>query len=315
MTDPAQLRRELEALALGGSGFEAILARLAAVSQRTVRLVAVHGGLLASSENDAVRAAASVPASGVPASASLDRGVEPGAVQIALASDDPVEIVCTDGMAVCAVPLRAGTRRIGLLSMQAPVRERELALLRAAVVPVAIEAVRRDAETAAAAERASHLVDELRFGSFRDPDLLLRAAHRFGLALDRPHAGAVFAYDGSNLRVWETAIRWVEMPVHEERGRGWTIVSGDVPAQIRRIRARLEGIVGDGTVLAASGSLVATPVETARSFREAEIALALLRNRDGERVLSNDQLGLQALLLSVPRERLDRYAKATLGPL
>jgi PucR C-terminal helix-turn-helix domain/GGDEF-like domain len=316
VADPAHLRQELEETALRGQGFSAILRRVAEVSNRVVRLVAAHGGLLGSSEDEGLGAAASVPASGVPASASLDRGVDPDTVRMALARDESLTVACTDGMSALALPVLAGERRVGLLLMEEPVGELEAELLRAAAVPVAIEAVRRDAEAAAIAESASRLVDEARFGSLRENEQLVRAAQRFGLALDRPHAAAVFAYDGTNHRTWETAIRWVEMPVREEHGRGWTILAGNIDGELRRIRDRLEGILGgDVPVLAASGPLVDDVSATPRSFREAEIVLALLRQRPGEGVLPYDELGLQALLLSVPRARLRAFVDVSLGPI
>ena len=316
MADAARLRQELEEAALAGEGFAVILRNLSTVANRVCRLVAVHGGLLASSEDEHEGAAASVPASGLPASASLERGVDPDTVRLALGRAEATEVTCTDGMPATALPVRAGDRRVGLLLMEEPVGAAESELLHAALVPVAIEAVRRDAEAAARAESASRLIDEARFGSLRDDEHLVRAAHRFGLALDRPHAAAVFAYHGNKRRVWETAIRWVEMPVREEHGMGWTVLAGNIGAELRRIRDRLDGIVGgDEPVLAASGPLVDEAASTPRSFHEAEVVLALLRRRAGEVVLAYDDLGLQALLLSVAPARLRTFVDVSLGPI
>ena len=314
MTDRAagKLRAELEDIALAGEGFHAILRRVAVATGGTVRLVAVHGGLLATSDDAVAPPAASVPASGVPASASTDRGLDGASMRIALAAEGPSTVTCTDGLRARAVAVRAGTRRIGLLLAEEPVDDE---LLGAAVVPVAIEAVRRDAEAAAVAESASRLVDELRFGPLRDAEELGRAAERFGLVLDRPHAAAVFAYDGPHQRTWETAVRWIETPVREEHGRGWTVLSGAIHAELTRIRERLQGIVGDGTVLAATGPTVTDVASTARSFREAEVVLALLRRRDDVVELPYDALGLPALLLAVPPDRLEAYVHERLGPL
>ncbi|GIU86078.1 MAG: hypothetical protein KatS3mg009_0593 [Acidimicrobiia bacterium] len=312
MTDPARLRNELEEIALAGDGYGAILARLASETGRTARLVAVHGGLLATSEPDVPVPAASAPASGVPASASTAGGLDTATARRALACDGLTEVVCTDGLAALAAPVRAGGRRIGLVLLAAPA---DADALRAATVPIAIEAVRRDAETAAVAESAGRLVDELRFGSLRAADQLARAAERFGLALDRPHAAAVFEYDGPNVRAWATAVRWIEMPVRQEGERGWTVLAGDVAAELRRIRERLAGIVGEGTVLAASGPTVSDPGATPRSFREAEVVLALARRTPGTVELPYDALGLQALLLSVPAERLAAFVESALGPI
>jgi hypothetical protein len=311
-TDPAGLRRELEAIALAGEGFHPILERVARESGTTARLVAVHGGLLATSDTGVAPPAASVPASGVPASASTDGGLDAATARIALAADGVTDVVCTDGLSARAVAVRAGARRIGLLVVGAPVDE---AVLEAAATPIAIEAVRRDAEAAAIAESASRLVDELRYGSARDAEEQVRAAERFGLPLDRPHAAAVFAYDGPNDRAWSTAVRWIEMPVRQEGAYGWTILTGDVDGELRRIRERLQGIVGEGTVYAATGPVVSDVASTPRSFREAEIVLALLRRRDGEYELPYDTLGLRALLLSVPPDRLEAFVEERLGPL
>jgi DNA-binding PucR family transcriptional regulator len=313
--DDAQLREELEQLALSGEGFAALLRRLSVATGRVVRLIAVHGGLLATSEDGVAPPAASQPASGVPASESLARGLEPVVAREALADERPKTVEATDGMRAVALPLHAGPRRVGLLLVEAPIDDTLLTLARAATVPLAIEAVRRDAEATARAESAVRLVEELRFGTFRNAEQLVRAAQRFGLQLDQPHAAAVFAYDGTNTRTWHTAIHWIEMPVYEDEGQAWTVLAGNVGNELRRIRARIEGIVGDAPVLAASGPLVSTPPATAWSFREAEMALALLRNRDTETVLAYDELGLPSLLLSVPVERLQAFVDAALGPI
>jgi sugar diacid utilization regulator len=210
----------------------------------------------------------------------------------------------------------AGPRRVGLLLLGEPVNAHQADLLGAAVVPASIEAVRRDTVATAKAESASRLIDEIRYGSLRDPDELMRAAKRFGLVLDRPHAAAVFTYDGPNRRTWATALNWIEMPSRQEDQRGWTILTGDVAGEVTRIRTRLQGMVGeDAAVLAAAGPVVVGVAETARSFVEAETVLALLR-RDPERVeLTHASLGLAGLLLAVPRDRLDVFVRQQLGPI
>lgn len=313
--DHEALHDRLEELALSGEGFEALLRHLAGASQRVARLVAVAGGLLATSEDGVAPPAASVPASGVPASESLARGVDPAVARNAFRDDAPTTVACTDGMRAVALPLHAGPRRVGLLLLEGELDDETRRLLDAARVPFAIEAVRRDAEATARAGSAVRLVEELRFGTFRNADQLVRAARRFGLALDRPHAAAVFAYDGTQARTWHTALHWIEMPVFEEDGRGWTILAGDVTSELHRIRARIEGIVGDAPVLAATGSVVDDPVATTRSFREAEMALALLRAEPDRRALAFHELGLRALLLAVPQDRLAAFVATTLGPL
>jgi DNA-binding PucR family transcriptional regulator len=68
-------------------------------------------------------------------------------------------------------------------------------------------------------------------------------------------------------------------------------------------------------VLAASGPTVADLAGTARSFAEAEVVLALLRERSGAVELTHEALGLGGLLLSVPADRLRRFVDAHLGPI
>jgi DNA-binding PucR family transcriptional regulator len=134
--------------------------------------------------------------------------------------------------------------------------------------------------------------------------------------VDSPHAAAVFAYDGTNRGAWATGVRWIEMPVRDAGGLGWTVLAGDVAAELYRIRRRLQGIVGDDApVLAASGPTVSDLAGTARSFAEAEVVLALLRSRPGEVELTYEALGFGGLLLSVPPERLRWFVDTHLGPI
>src|SRR5204863_744041 len=166
----SDVRRDLEHLALSGEGYGALLRRIATEAGRVVRLIAVHGGLLATSEDGVTAPAASEPASGIPASESLTRGLAPLVARSALATDEPTDVVCTDGMPAVAVALRAGPRRVGLLLIEAPATDEIRSLMEAATVPLAIEAVRRDAEATARAESAVRLVEELRFGTFRNEE-------------------------------------------------------------------------------------------------------------------------------------------------
>src|SRR5690606_2590286 len=172
-----------------------------------------------------------------------------------------------------------------------------------------------DGAAAARAETASRVIDELRVGALRGTEELTRTATRFGLRLDEPHAAAVFSYDGPNRRTWSTALSWLEMPVRQENDKGWTVLAGDLRREISRIRVRLQGMVGDGTVLAATGPTVTDPRETARSFRDAEIVLGLLRRRPGETELLHSDLGLAQLLLAVPPEHLRAFVEQQLGPI
>ena len=316
-TAVTSLKEELEELALAGRGWHAILRRLSQSSGRRIRLVGVHGGLLAASDrSEDLKTSLSVPASGIRASDRMDEGVDASHVAEVFATDEQTSIVCTDGFRARVTPVHAGARRIGLLLMEEPISKRQSQLLDASRLAVAIEAVRRDAEAKARAESASRLIDELRFGSLREPEELVRAAERFGIELEQPHAAAVFAYDGPSQRTWSTAISWIEMPVRSDRGLGWTVLTGDIRAEVRRIRARLQGIVGDrDPVLTAAGPLVKGLENTPRSFREAEIVLAMLRRRSGEVELIFESLGLTGLLLSLPRDRLEAFVDRFLGPI
>jgi hypothetical protein len=314
--DIERIRAELERAALGGEGWDGLLRRLVAASGRPAWLVAVHGGVLAALPGTAEPLAASAPASGVAASDSVEGGLDPAEVRRHILDDEPATVVTVEGRAARAVPVLAGPRRVGMLLMEEPVGERGEALLRASSLAFAIEAVRRDAVASAVAESASRVIDELRYGSLRDPAEVERSASRFGLRLDMPHAAAVFAYDGTNRGAWSTGVRWIEMPVRDAGGLGWTVLSGDVAAELHRIRRRLQGIVGDDApVRAASGPIVSDLAGTARSFAEAEAVLALLRTRGDAVELTHEALGVGGLLLSVPPERLRRFVETHLGPI
>ena len=293
---PAELGRELNDLALAGEGWTAIVGAFADAVGRPARVIGVHGGVLASSDGS-------------------DTGLEPGEVAAVFAEDAPVRVTCADGWDARAIGVRAGPRRVGLLLLGEPVSDEQLALLDAAGAAVAIEAVRRDAVAVAMAESAGRVIEELRYGTLRAPEEVVRVAERFGLALDAPHAAAVFAYGGENQRTWATALSWIEMPMRQEGEEGWTILTGNVGGELTRIRQRLQGMVGEGTVLAAAGPVVTGVTDTARSFREAEAVLALLRRRRDTTELSHAALGLTGLLLAVPPERLRAYIDDHLGPI
>jgi sugar diacid utilization regulator len=222
--------------------------------------------------------------------------------------------VSTDGTAVRALAIRAGTRRVGVLAVDEPLGPDGDELLSAASVPLAIEAVRRDAQATARADDAGAIIDELRFGSVRPTFELARAAARFGIDIDQPHAAAVFTYDGPHQRTWETALTWIEMPVRFDGRRGWTVLGGAIDAERARIRTRLAGMVGDGRVRAVTGSPVVGLVELVRSFREAEVVLALAATGDTIDV-GIESLGVTGLLLSLPPARLREYVERELGGL
>jgi hypothetical protein len=310
---PVELHEDLERLALAGEGWAVLLRRLSAATDRRTRLIGVHGGVLATSwagDGPAV----SVPASGRSASADTDGGLDGPSLAIAGAACGPVTVRTTDGAWVRAVAIRAGSRRVGVLAVDEPLGPGGDDLLVAACVPLAIEAVRRDADATARAEHAGAIVDELRFGSVRATFELARAATRFGIDLDKPHAAAAFVYDGPHLRTWETALTWIEMPVRRESRCGWTVLGGDIEHERGRIRTRLAGMVPDGTVRAVTGSAVAGVGELVRSFREAELMLALSARSDALDI-GVEALGVTSLLLSVPLPRLREYVDRELGGL
>jgi hypothetical protein len=299
--DVGRLADELSELALAGQGWAQLLEHLAAGARREARLIGVHGGVVAASPDGGD---------------TRDRGVEPSTVAALAEAEQPMSVTCADGWTGAAVPLRAGPRRAGLLLLQEPLTAGQRALLLAARVPVCIEAVRRDIEATARAESASRLIDEVRYGPLRHPDEVLRAAERFDLALDRPHAAAVFAYDGANKRTWATALSWIETPVRQDDALGWTVLVDDADVELGRIRTRLQGMVGDDArVLAATGSVVSDVTETARSFFEAEVTLSFLRRRPRTAELRFSSLGLSGLLLSVPQDRLRDFVASQLGPI
>ncbi len=312
-THPVELREDLERLALAGEGWTALLRRLAAATGRPSRLVSVHGGVLATSwSGDGP--ALSHPASGQPASAGTEGGLDGAALATAANADAPVSVISTDGTGLRALAICAGARRVGVLAVDEPLGPDGDELLAAAAVPMAIEAVRRDAQATARADNAGAIIDELRFGSVRPTFELARAAARFGIDVDQPHAAAVFTYDGPNQRTWETALTWIEMPMRRDGRRGWTLLGGPIAAERARIRVRLAGMVGDGRVRAVTGSPVVGVAELVRSFREAEVVLAMAAGRDALDV-GVESLGVTGLLLSLPPARLREYVERELGGL
>lgn len=313
VTPSVELHEELERRALAGEGWTALLRRLAVATGRATRLIGVHGGVLATSR-DGDGPAVSVPASGHPASAGTAGGLDGVALATAANADAPVSVMTTDGTWVRALAIRAGSRRVGVIAADEPLGPEGDELLVAASVPLAIEAVRRDAQARARCDDAGAIVDELRYGSIRPGFELARAAARFGIDVDQPHAAAVFSYDGPHQRTWETALAWIEMPLKQDGRRGWTVLGGDIGAERGRIRTRLTGMVGDGVVRAVTGSAVVGLTELVRSFREAEIVLALAGAHDSLDI-GVESLGVAGLLLSLPPARLQDYVDRELAGL
>ncbi|WP_307875173.1 PucR family transcriptional regulator [Frankia nepalensis] len=330
--DPAELARELTELALSGNSWRPMIRAIASATGRPVRLLDVHGGVLAASGPATAEAAGLAPDE-----ASTASGVV-GGVPALLARPGFTEVTCEDGWRGRGATVRAGSRYVGLLLVAVDPGESDLGWLDervgAALTALAIVAVRHDAEAAARAESASRLMSELRFGSPRGHGELLRSAARFGLDLTVPHAAALFYYDGRHGRTWTTGLTWIENGAAQDGELGWTVLTGDVERELARIRDRLQGMVGpDRPVLAAAGPVVTDNghdlAETAASFAEADAVLALLRHRHDlsgrngrgdlsgrdATILVHSQLGLAGLLLAVPRGRLEAFARAELGPL
>lgn len=292
--------RKLNGLALSGDGWPAVLRAIAQHTGRPARLVGVHGGVLAATDDGTT-------------------AMTPVSVAQVFAKDGPATVVCEPGWSATARAVRAGERRVGLLLLggaeQRTNPHDDDVILCAASTAIAIEAIRRDAVAAASTETAGRLIDELRFGALRNHAEVLRTAARFGLRLDQPHAAVVFAYGGPHQRTWSTALSWLEMPVRQDGQFGLAVLEGDIDREISRIRVRLQGMVGEELVLAAAGPIVSDVRETSRSFRDAETVLGLLRRRPGEVELMFSSLGLAQLLFGVSPERLQAFVEQHLGPI
>ncbi|CUU54788.1 PucR C-terminal helix-turn-helix domain-containing protein [Parafrankia irregularis] len=338
--DIAALARELTELALSGSDWRPVVRRLAAAAGRPVRLLGVHGDVVAANPPGPAGTtgwAGPAGTAGSAGSTGAAAGVSGGLTAL-LTRPGYTEVTCEDGWRGRGATVQAGSRYVGLLliGVGPPAPETEAgsagqdaadddrdgldALVNAARTALAIVAVRRDAEAAARAESASRLANELRFGSPRGHEEMLRSAARFGLDLAVPHAAALFFYDGRHGRAWGTGLTWIESPTARDGELGWTVLTGDIERELGRIRDRLQGMVGpDRPVLAAAGPVVTDNgfdlAETTSSFSEAEAVLALLRHRGDGMTLVHSELGLAGLLLAVPRSRLEAFTRAELGPL
>ncbi|WP_178379796.1 PucR family transcriptional regulator [Cryptosporangium aurantiacum] len=296
---PEEFERELNRLTLGGEGWPAILRRLAAHTGHAAWLFDVHGELLASSV---------APAGDAPSVRASD-------VAQVFGAERPTPLTMSDGRPARAAPVRADRRRFGIALLAEPVPPAVVPYLLAATTALAIEAVRRDAAADAGTAAGSELVDELRCGTLRAPDDLTRAAARFGMRLDAPHAGAVFDYDGPHVRAWATALPRAGVTALHQGRRAWAVVPGGDGNELDRLRERAQAVVGEGVVRAASGPVVTGADRTAHSFREAEVLLTLLLRRGEGVVLPYASLGLAQLLVTVPPERLREFVERHLGPL
>jgi sugar diacid utilization regulator len=158
-------------------------------------------------------------------------------------------------------------------------------------------------------------VDALRRHSGRDSDELHRVAAGLGWNLQQPHAAAGLSYTGEQLRRWAMAVSGLDQPVSRDGRVAWTVVRGEVPRELARLRGRLEQALGADTVCAVSGPVVSDVRHTTASFQDAETLLALLLQRPGERELPYERAGLAQVLLTVPDARLRSFADQHLGPI
>ncbi|WP_424936311.1 MULTISPECIES: PucR family transcriptional regulator [Bacteria] len=301
--DLLALERELTSLALEGAGWTTLLDRLAQRTGVPASLIGVHGEPL------------------VPAMPGAPTAISAGDIAVAFAQGHlAADVATVDGGMAIGLPVLAGARRIGLLAVGRgldgeDVRERRSALLEAAKTAVAVEGVRRDTLQQARGENASQIVDELRYGSLRNPGRVARAAAKFGLALDEEHRGVVFHYTGSQRQSWATAVAWLPTPTRLSGDLAWTIVDGRTPsAELGRIRLRMQGIVGETPLLMSIGPSVRGSESTASSFRSAETGLGLLLSRGGD-VLSFDDLGVEQLLMELGAAQLHAFVARQIGPI
>lgn len=294
---PQEFEAEMIDLALGARGWTPMLDRLADELDRPVVLLGVHGDTVARSTHSPRRSAPP---------ATLAR-LSTGAAQR--------RVVLDDSTSATVLALRAGTRRVGYLATTEPTTADQRRRMRRSHTALCIEAVRRDAEASARAESAGRIIDEIRFGVVRDPNEVVRLAARFELALDLPHAAAVFEYSGSDHRTWSTALSWIEAPVRADGATGWTVLPDD-PRELDRILVRLRGMVNDPeAVRAASGSVVDDVRQTVQSFAEAEIALEFARRRRAGDAVRFADLGMPALLVGTPERQLAEFVSRTIGPI
>lgn len=310
--DVEGLREQLDAQALAGAHWPELLGELARAARGRVRLAAADAALLCAADPGGA-----LPLPGAERfDADRPHVMTPDAVAAAFASAGPVDVCCLDGVAMRGLALAWGERRVGVLLVEATCSGSD-ALLRAASTAVAIVAVRRDAQASAVAETAAWFVDELRFGSARTEQELDAVAGRFGVRLDEEYTPVVIDYDGTDLRMFETALAWLESPVRRDGNRAWTLLGPDASGRLALVQRRLQEFVNAGTVCAAAGPTVRGAHAAQRAFQQAQFALRMLR-RDGgvaAPLITFGELGTAGLLAQVPRDELAAFVSAHLGPI
>lgn len=306
----AKLRETLEAKALAGAAWTDILRELACAAGGRVRLVAADAALLCEADTTGVRALAGAETF----DAERPRIVGEQEMAQAFASSSATTVFCLDGQRMRALALTAGQRRIGLLLVDAAVGAAD-AYLRTASTAVAIVAVRRDAESSAVAETASWFVDEMRFGTSRGEAELLQVARRFGVDLSSPQAAVAMSYDGSDQRMFATALSWLESPVRRNGGQAWTVLSVNEIDRVALIARRLNEFVGHGVVRVAAGPPAAGPEAIRESFGKAEFTLRAMAHHGRAGAELFVELGPIALLAGLPPRELEEFVFNRLGPL
>ena len=323
---PAALRASLESAALAGGGWGDVLALLAAATGVAVRLVAADGALLCEADADGVREFGGAE----DFDAARQRVVADADVRRAFEAGGPVDVECLDGTSFTALSVSSGERRVGLVMARSAGSAGQVGSagragragsagsagqLREAVTALAIVAVRRDAEAAAVAETASWFVDELRFGTARDPVDLHAVARRFGVDLGVAQLAVEIQYAGSDLRMFTTALTWLETPVRHDGPRAWTVCPADQPERVELIARRLSSMVRDGDVRVAAGPAAWDAGGIRTSFARAQFAVAhaTVTGRTGAIMFAD--LGPLGLLSGLPRADLEAYVDARLGPL
>lgn len=307
---PAALRELLEADALAGASWADVVGELARVAGGRVRLAAADAALLCEADGTGVRALYGAE------TFDPDRPhiVEEHDVAQVFAARVVTTITCLDGLRMRGLAVASGERRIGLLLADEAIGAAD-AYLRAAATAVAIVAVRRDAESSAVAETEAWFVDELRFGTSRDDAELHRVARRFGVDLAFPQAAVSMTYDGTDHRMFATAVSWLESPARRDGGQAWTVLPARDVDRISLIARRLNEFVGDGAVRVAAGPPADSPTGIRLSFGKADFTLRVMAQRRRTGAERFADLGPLALLVGLPASELQEFVSTRLGPL
>jgi len=282
MTDAGEFGRELAAAALAGADAEQLLREVAAAVGATCRLVTPAGALVAAT----------------------DAGAGVGGTRMA----NGARVTATDGWVGVAVVLSVGglARRVLLVDPAAGHDGAELAA--AAGTALLIDDMR--AAPVVPPLRPGQIVSALRKG--RASPSVVAAAEAAGLLDGTPRSAAVLHYAGPRQRAWHTALAWLDHAVEPDGPDAWVLVRD--AGQLRALRDSLCVTVGDDRVSAASGSAAPDAGGLPASFAEARRLLALAHRR-GATVLGYEDAGLVQVLLATPRDRLEQYVAACLGPV